>query len=289
MHVRMMHQFKPAVSIQGLWQYLACPRRQNFQCPSDSNLEDKRSSALVASVQGLPEVLQAHVLMFTGNAGASSLCLASPDLYRSIWQNREFWQACLASTGVQSRLQTHEIPVSDLLDRYRWQSCGIDALCRPGIQSVDVTLLKQGRCAVRGLIREDASFMDLISMGLSDLIRWYDCTDESQHHAAQTLLQDIKERSHLFSSDHMRDIFAAFDSACSLRDLLLTAETELCTEDNEPSDDLTIYNCLELLENTSDMVNASDDPETEFVGGCDDEAGERILELLKRLPDDEAV
>eukprot|EP00746_Dinoflagellata_sp_MGD_P166960 gnl/MRDRNA2_/MRDRNA2_97217_c0_seq1.p1 gnl/MRDRNA2_/MRDRNA2_97217_c0~~gnl/MRDRNA2_/MRDRNA2_97217_c0_seq1.p1 ORF type:complete len:290 (+),score=59.38 gnl/MRDRNA2_/MRDRNA2_97217_c0_seq1:98-967(+) len=289
----MMHQCRPsgraAASIQVLWRHLACRRRQRnvIQCPSNAISEGRHTgsaSTLVASFLEIPEVLQAHVLMLSGNTGVSSLCLTSVGLYRSIWQSREIWQAALMSMGIP----TQRSSLGDLVDEYRWRSCGIDALCRPGNQSVGVALLASAKCAVRGLIKEDAPFMDLISMSLADLLRWYDHTDGSAHHAAEMLLQDIKERSHLFASDHIREISAAFDSACSLRDLLLPEEIELFQEDDDV-DDLAMYNCMELLQRTSDTGSTFDDMEIDLVDGCDNEAGERIMELLRSLPDSEGA
>jgi hypothetical protein len=129
--------------------------------------------------------------------------------------------------------------------------------------------------------------MDLISMSLVDLIRWYDYTDESAHHASEMLLQDITGRSHLFSSEHIKDMFTAFDSACSLHDLLVTAEIDFNAEEHdEPSDDLAMYSpCWELMSRTPGTANASDD--AEFADDCDDEACERMIELLRSLQDED--
>lgn len=277
-------------SIQDFGVHLGCPRRLTSQCtPELITVDRPNPSASLGAFTELPEVLRAHVLEFSGNTGASSLSLASQDLCTSIWKNQEVWQARLAIIGVSATAG----PTTDLQEEYRWRSCGIHALCKSGMQSAGtgsdgVTALKHARRAIKALTREDAAFMDLISMNLADLIRWYDYTDESAHDAARTLVQDIIGRNHLFTSEHVRDVSSAFDSACSLRELLLVAETELASEDEDPWDDFSTYDCEELLSRSPGSVDTFDDI-PEFADGCDDEACERMMELLRSLPQDEGL
>jgi len=247
----------------------------------------------VTEFSELPEVLKAHVLEFSGNSGSLSLCLASQDLHTCAWQSREVWQALLASTGATASAG----PTADLREEYRWKSCGIDALCRFGEQPIGtsngVSVLANASCAVRALQREDAPFMDLISTILTDLIRWYDYTDDSAHQTAQGLLQDVNSRSYLFTSEHMRSMSSAFDSACSLREVLLVSEAELAAGNEEwddlPTwDDLSTHDCWELLRRRPDNWN-DDEHIPEVAEGSDDEACERMMELLRSLPEDETL
>jgi hypothetical protein len=148
-----------------------------------------------------------------------------------------------------------------------------------------VTVLEHSRRAVKALVQADAPFLDLISLNLADLIRCYDYTDESAHRVAGALIQDVIERSYLFTSEHIRNLCSAFDSACSLRELLLGGEAEFAATlepFDEPFDDLLTDDCLELLNRTPDFSSESDDI-PEFVDNCDNEASERVMELLRSL------
>jgi len=299
-------------SLQYLWRHLACPRRQVVQSSLQAIPDSKRigiPSSFSTEFRGLPEVLKAHVLEFSGNSGSLSLCLASQDLHTCTWQSREVWQARLALTGAIASAG----PTADLRDQYRWQSCGIDALCRFAEQQIGtsngVSVLANASRAVRALEREDAPFMDLISTILADLMRWYDSTDELAHEAAQGLLQVVNSRSYLFTSEHTRSISSAFDSACSLREVLLGSEAELAIgyqeeweaelwDDLPPWDDLSTYmradlegrfhDCWELSNRRPDDWN-EDENISEVAEGRDDEACERMMELLRSLPEAETL
>lgn len=276
-------------SIQGLWQRLGCPRRQVIQSSPQAFPDTKHGmmSCSLTGFSGLPEVLKAHVLEFSGNTGSLSLSLACQELNTSTWQSKEVWQARLASIGATASADV----VADLKEKYRWHSCGIDALCRQGQQPVGtsnyVTLLGNARRAVRALVREDAPFMDLISSMLGDLIRWYDSSDDSVHQAVEGLLQDINSRSFLFTSEHMRSLSSAFDSACLLREMLLGSAAELAAVHHEDWDehamwdDLSTYDCWELL--TSRADNFNEDEHIPEVSDSDEEACERMMEVLRSL------
>lgn len=269
------------LSIQGFWQQLGCPRRQAVHnLPEVVQDSCPTGSFSLRTITGLPDVLQAQVLEFSGNATASSLSLASRDLHKGMWQSMEIWEARLASIGAPGNAG----PAAELREQYRWHSCGIDALCRPGVHSGDaVAVLEHGRRVVKALVKEDAPFLDLISMNLADLIRWYDYTDESAHKAAQALFQEVIGKSYLFTAEHIRDLSSALDSACSLREMLVGDETELAATEEELYDNLAPYSCEELLSRIADSSNDSEDI-SEFPN-CDDEACERVMELLRNLPE----
>jgi len=265
-------------SIQGLWRQLGCARRQAVPCSTPIPLDPFRA------ITGLPEILQAQILEFSGNEAASSLSLTSRGLHKCIWQSPQIWQARLAFIGATG----NEGPEAELRDKYRWRLCGIDALCSSGVQPLatgdSVTVLEHARRAVKALVREDAPFLDLISMTLADLVRWYDYTDESAHRAAEALVQDVVARSYLFTSGHIRDLSSAYDSACSLRELLKIEEFDLAVT-VDPDDDLT-DGCLELLNRTQDFSDDSADIDCQIIpDSCEDEACDRLMELLRTLPD----
>lgn len=275
------------ISIQGLWRKLGCSKRQPIQCFPEVAIPDTRlvSPHSLSTMMGLPETIQAQVLEFAGNAAASSLSLASQDLHECMWQSREVWQARLASTGAGNVQLDSSCPAADLVDQYRWRSSGLDTLCRQGAQSHStgdgVRVLENARRAVRAITKEDAPFLDLISMNLADLIRWYDYTDASAHGAAAALVHDIQQRSSLFKWQQIRDLSSAFDSASSLREMLLVDEAELAAK---VEDDLNAYSCLELLNRITDFPNECDDI-PEYGNGCDEEACDRVMELLRSLPE----
>jgi len=220
---------------------------------------------------GLPEVLQAQILEFAGNAAASSLSLASQDLHIFLWQSMEVWQARLALTGTIASIGQ----MTEFRREYRWKVCGIDALCWPGMQSActgDHAMVHASR-AVKSFIAEDAAFSGLMASTLTELIRSYDYTDDFAHRAAEALVQDISACRNIFKPEHIRDISLAYDSACWMREMLLKQNSELEETLEE-----------QLMDDFPGFPDEPDDV-SELASGCNDEAMEHVMELLRSLPE----
>lgn len=164
----------------------------------------------------LPECVHAHVMKYSGTAGASALSLTCSKLYQSTWESVDVWQAFLGCTALMS--------ATALRDEHRWASYGIDTLCgwrkRPPAAG-HAAALKGALRAIHGLIPEDAPRrIEIVVSSLADLLRWYDSTDNAAHKSARELVKAVSTRPEVFSADHVQELQRALDDSRVLRKTL---------------------------------------------------------------------
>lgn len=308
-----------------LRRYLSCPKRRRTQGQGPQQVQFSVENTAgtdcmptratpktaVAGMLSLPETLQAEVFQFSGIAGLSSLCLSCTELHRGIWESACVWQQLVSmKAGLTSTPRACSAPwgpATHLRDQHRWQCYGIDALCswhaRPPTNHAGA--LMAARRAVSGLIIDDAPCIDLITMSIADLVRWYDATDAVAKQCAEALVHDAAARPDVFHPGHLHELSSALADSQALGEMI-TSDYYLYLSDgglglHEDDDALAALPSWFFGSTTDSMLKSDEEQDEGLATGlssplshevklesgrvtCDDEAIDRMFEALQALP-----
>jgi hypothetical protein len=196
------------------------------------------SALLVQQIESLPAHVQAHLFGFSNIQGASTLGTACTQLNQGIWEDAEVWHAMMVAEQSDVGVVPPQKSAQTLRDDLRWRRYGIDALCgwrkRPP-SAQHATALKAAHRAIQGLLPGDGSrSIDAIASAMTDLLRWYDATDDAAHENARALVRAAAARKEVFTGEHIRELRRALEDSKVLRESLTTVPCTMTMDGPAP-------------------------------------------------------
>lgn len=193
----------------------------------------------VQQMESLPAHIQAHLFGFSNLQGASSLATTCSELHQGIWEDAEIWKDIFVGEQPEGhKVVPTQKAAQTLRDDVRWRRYGIDALCgwrkRPPAAQ-HATALKAAHRAIYGLLPGDGPRnIDSIVSAMTDLLRWYDATDDAAHENARALVKAAAARKEVFTREHIRELRRALDDSKVLRESLTTTPLTMTMEGSSP-------------------------------------------------------
>lgn len=181
--------------------------------PGAAAKKDSEASTFEILVSSMPAQTLAHVFTYCGIQSAAQLGPVCTHLHACVWDSTEVWQAFLGSTAINS--------AAALRNDHRWHCYGIDSLVswRKRPPSGEHSAALQAACrAIHGLtVSDPPRRVDAVASALTDLLRWFDSTDNEAYEKAKELVKTVAAQSEILTTEHVHELRRALCDSQVLR------------------------------------------------------------------------
>jgi hypothetical protein len=256
--------------------------------PLTSASSSERFHSAAQHISSLPAHIQASIFSFSGMQGASALAMVCTGLHQDIWDDADIWHAMVVLEQPHRQIVLSEAPqmaAQMLRDELRWERYGIAALRnwrkRPPAAH-HAYALKAAQRAIHGLLPGDGPrCIEAIVSAVTDLLRWYDSSDDAAHENARLLVQKAAAKKDVFNRDQIRELRRALEDSKVLRVSLVTIPQTLTVDDPAPFG--VLFSEAEFMPSFTDDRSYSDGDASPAPHRCGDDhaAMDRILDALR--------